>query len=133
MSALDRYAVIGQPIAHSKSPFIHTAFARANEQALSYEALEVAPDALAETLKTLHGEGYLGLNVTLPHKTAVAALCEAISERAQLAGAVNTLVRTETGWRGGPARAAARRRRCGTRGDCAHSQPKASSAVGFEP
>jgi shikimate dehydrogenase len=100
MSALDRYAVIGQPIAHSKSPFIHTAFARANEQALSYEALEVAPDALAETLKALHGEGYLGLNVTLPHKTAVAALCEAISERAQLAGAVNTLVRTETGWRG---------------------------------
>lgn len=100
MSQLDRYAVLGQPIAHSKSPFIHAAFARATGQKLSYEALEVAPDALAETLKQLHVEPYLGLNVTLPHKTAVAALCESVSERAQQAGAVNTLTRTDTGWAG---------------------------------
>jgi len=100
MSNLDRYAVIGQPIAHSKSPFIHAAFARAGGQKLSYEALEVAPEALAETLKALHAEPYLGLNVTLPHKAAVAALCETVSERAERAGAVNTLTRTGTGWRG---------------------------------
>ena len=100
MSQLDRYAVLGQPIAHSKSPFIHAAFARATQQKLSYEALEVAPAALAETLKQLHAEPYLGLNVTLPHKTAVAALCESVSERAERAGAVNTLTRTDTGWAG---------------------------------
>ena len=100
MSQLDRYAVIGQPIAHSKSPFIHAAFARAAQHKLSYEALEVAPDALAETLKALHAEPYLGINVTLPHKTAVAALCESVSERAEKAGAVNTLTRTDTGWAG---------------------------------
>lgn len=100
MSQLDRYAVIGQPIAHSKSPFIHAAFARATAQKLSYEALEVAPEALAETLKQLHAEPYLGLNVTLPHKTAVIALCESVSEAAQQVGAVNTLIRTETGWTG---------------------------------
>ncbi len=100
MSQLDRYAVIGQPIAHSKSPYIHAAFARATAQKLSYEALEVAPDTLAETLKQLHAEPYLGLNVTLPHKTAVVALCESISERARQAGAVNTLTRTDTGWAG---------------------------------
>lgn len=100
MSQLDRYAVIGQPIAHSKSPFIHAAFARAAGEKLSYEALEVAPAALADTLKALHAEPYLGLNVTLPHKTAVAALCESVSERAEQAGAVNTLTRSDSGWRG---------------------------------
>jgi len=100
MSQLDRYAVIGQPIAHSKSPFIHAAFARATGQKLSYEALEVAPDALAEMLKQLHTEPYLGLNITLPHKAKVAALCESVSARAEQAGAVNTLTRTDTGWRG---------------------------------
>jgi len=100
MSELDRYAVIGQPIAHSKSPFIHAAFARASGQKLSYEALEVAPEVLADTLKQLHAEPYLGLNVTLPHKTAVAALCESVSDRAERAGAVNTLTRTDTGWAG---------------------------------
>ena len=67
---------------------------------LGYEAIEVAAAALADTLKRLHGESYRGLNVTLPHKTAVAALCEAVSEQAQIAGAVNTLIRSQTGWRG---------------------------------
>ncbi len=97
---MDRYAVIGQPVAHSLSPRIHAQFAQQTNQALSYESLEVAPDALAETLKKLHIENWRGLNVTLPHKLAIAALCEAVSERAQIAGAVNTLVRSETGWRG---------------------------------
>lgn len=100
MSQLDRYGVIGQPIAHSQSPFIHAAFARETAQKLSYEALEIAPAALATTLQQLHAEPYLGLNVTLPHKTAVAALCESVSERAEQAGAVNTLIRTDSGWRG---------------------------------
>lgn len=95
-----RYAVLGQPVAHSKSPLIHRQFAAQTGTALSYEALEVAPDALAETLKRLHAEGYAGLNLTLPHKVAGLALCESLSENARLAGAVNTLVRTDSGWRG---------------------------------
>lgn len=97
---MDRYAVIGQPVSHSKSPFIHLQFAQQSQSELSYEAIEVAADVLADTLKRLHANGYQGLNVTLPHKTAVAALCESVSESAQLAGAVNTLIRTGTGWRG---------------------------------
>lgn len=97
---MDRYAVIGQPISHSKSPFIHAQYARQTGQELSYDAIEVAPEALEETLKRLHAEGYRGLNVTLPHKIPVAKLCESVSERAQLAAAVNTLIRTDTGWRG---------------------------------
>jgi shikimate dehydrogenase len=96
----DQYAVLGQPVAHSKSPSIHQQFARQTGATLSYEAIEVAPESLAATLQRLHGEGYAGLNITLPHKIAVAALCEAVSERAQLAGAVNTLIRTASGWRG---------------------------------
>jgi shikimate dehydrogenase len=97
---MDRYAVIGHPIAHSQSPRIHARFAADNAQTLRYEAIEVASDALAATLRTLHAEGLRGLNVTLPHKLAVAALCETVNERAQLAGAVNTLLRTDTGWQG---------------------------------
>lgn len=97
---MDRYCVIGQPISHSKSPQIHSMFAQQLGADLSYGAIEVAPADLAATLQRLHGEGYLGLNVTLPHKTAVRALCESVSERAELAGAVNTLIRTPTGWQG---------------------------------
>lgn len=100
MSNLARYAVIGQPIAHSKSPFIHAAFARASGQAMSYEAIEISPAALADELQKLHAEGFQGINVTLPHKTAVAALCESVDERGTAAGAVNTLLRTATGWQG---------------------------------
>lgn len=97
---MDRYAVIGQPISHSKSPVIHALFAQQTRQTLKYDAVEVAPAALAEQLSRFHVEGLRGANVTLPHKQAVARLCETVSERAQLAGAVNTLVRTETGWAG---------------------------------
>lgn len=96
----DLYAVIGQPIAHSQSPGIHAVFARQTAQDLRYEAIEIAPDALAAKLAELHQAGYQGLSVTLPHKTAVPALCEAVSERAALAAAVNTLIATPSGWRG---------------------------------
>lgn len=100
LSKMDRYAVIGHPVAHSLSPRIHARFAADNHQALSYEAIEVAADALAASLQDFHAQGLRGLNVTLPHKTAVAALCESVSERAQQAGAVNTLLRTDSGWQG---------------------------------
>jgi len=97
---MDRYAVIGFPVSHSKSPWIHARYAEQTRQGLQYEAIEVAPAALADTLARLHAEGYGGLNVTLPHKLAVMPACAEIAERAQLAGAVNTLIRTDRGWRG---------------------------------
>lgn len=97
---LDAYAVIGDPISHSLSPRIHARFAAQTAQAMRYDAVEVAPDVLPAALQALHEQGFRGLNVTLPHKVAVMALCEAVSERAQRAGAVNTLIRNEQGWRG---------------------------------
>lgn len=96
----DRYAVIGQPVGHSLSPRIHRLFAAQAGADLRYEAIEVAPAALAETLERLRAGGYRGLNVTLPHKAEVAALCEAVSERARIAGAVNALSAGGVGWRG---------------------------------
>lgn len=97
---MDRYAVLGQPIAHSLSPRIHSLFAAQSGAHLRYEAIEVAPDDLDEHLAGLHAQGYAGLNLTLPHKAAAVPLCESRSERAERAGAVNTLISTKTGWRG---------------------------------
>lgn len=98
--SLLQFAVIGQPIAHSKSPRIHARFAAAEGVALDYRAIEVAPAALAERVADLHAQGYRGINVTLPHKAAVAALCTGVSASAERAGAVNCLVRRDDGWYG---------------------------------
>lgn len=87
----DRYGVIGHPIAHSKSPVIHRLFAEQTDQDLSYEAFDVPPASLADRLLELVADGIRGLNVTVPHKQAVIELIDELSERAQLAGAVNTL------------------------------------------
>ncbi|MAF82626.1 MAG: shikimate dehydrogenase [Gammaproteobacteria bacterium] len=87
----DRYGVIGHPISHSKSPVIHQQFASQAMQELSYEAIDIAPDNLAEELNTLIDSGVKGLNVTVPHKNAITDLVDQLSERAELAGAVNTI------------------------------------------
>ena len=97
---MDKYAVLGQPISHSRSPKIHSLFAAQSGAHLRYEAIEVGPDDLDEHLAGLHATGYLGLNLTLPHKAAAVPLCETRSERAERAGAVNTLIRREHGWHG---------------------------------
>ena len=73
-----RAAVIGQPVAHSLSPLIHTYWLRRHNIPGSYEALEIAPDALGERLKTLIAADYNGFNVTIPHKQSVMEICEAI-------------------------------------------------------
>ncbi len=96
---MDRFALLGQPVAHSPSPQIHLGFARQFGIALSYEKIEVAPEAFAATLARLHADGYRGLNVTLPHKLAALAAAAEQAPRAALAGAANTLIRTEAGWR----------------------------------
>ncbi|MBI2383727.1 MAG: shikimate dehydrogenase [Gammaproteobacteria bacterium] len=97
---MDRYAVLGWPAAHSKSPPMQRRFAEQTGQRMTYEAIEIRPEALADALKRFHAEGWKGFNITLPHKLAVVALCERVSARACIAGAANCLLRTEAGWSG---------------------------------
>lgn len=87
----DRYAVIGNPIAHSKSPEIHAAFARATGQDIAYERLESPLDGFPRTVERFRDSGGKGANVTLPFKQEAFALCRQASERARLAQAVNTM------------------------------------------
>ncbi len=85
------FAVIGHPIAHSLSPRIHTLFGEQTGRALSYEALDVAPEALESRVRGFFAAGGRGLNVTIPHKQAVMPLLSECAEAARIAGAVNTL------------------------------------------
>jgi shikimate dehydrogenase len=87
----DRYAVIGYPIKHSWSPFIHGMFARQTGQYLAYTRLEVAPKDLANKVASFFDNGGRGLNVTVPHKQAACLLTRFRTPRAEIAGAVNTI------------------------------------------
>ncbi len=98
--AVKRYAVIGHPVAHSLSPRIHAAFGRQTGIALAYTAIDAAPEDFDAVLAAFAAEGGLGANITLPHKVRAANLCANLSARARRAGAVNTLIRTATGWDG---------------------------------
>ncbi|MBB5215825.1 shikimate dehydrogenase [Parapusillimonas granuli] len=87
-----RYAVVGNPIAHSRSPCIHEAFARQTGIALSYERILAPLDGFAATVREFFDQGGAGLNVTVPFKEQACALAgERLSDRARLAGAANTL------------------------------------------
>lgn len=97
MSDPDRYAVIGHPISHSKSPVIHQQFAAQTGQNLSYVAIDIPPDALTTELPAFFAGGGKGMNVTLPYKEQIPALVNTASERATLAGAINTIVCREDG------------------------------------
>ncbi len=89
---MDRYAVVGNPIGHSKSPQIHRLFAKQTGQALTYEALLAPLDGFAETVARFRAQGGLGMNVTVPFKLQAHALAGRLTPRAEAAGAVNTLV-----------------------------------------
>jgi shikimate dehydrogenase len=93
----DRYCVIGNPVAHSKSPAIHAAFAAQAGQPLVYERCLAPLDAFAATVQALVAAGCKGANVTVPFKLDAAALADTLSERAHAAGAVNTLSFTDHG------------------------------------
>jgi len=96
----DRYAVIGNPIAHSKSPEIQAAFARQTGQDMSYERLQAPLAGFAATAMRFAREGGRGANVTVPFKLEAFALAQARSARAERAGASNTLAWRGTHWFG---------------------------------
>lgn len=94
----DRYMVVGNPIAHSKSPQIHTLFAQQTTQDILYTKLKVEHGTFPEVVTNFGKElGGKGLNVTVPYKHEAYDLADERSPRAELAGAVNTLVLREDG------------------------------------
>jgi len=95
---MNRYAVIGHPVAHSLSPRIHAAFARQTEIVMEYVAID-APDFEA-ALRDFAVAGGVGANVTLPYKTQAAQACATLTDRARRAGVVNTLLRRDDTWHG---------------------------------
>lgn len=97
MSTVDRYAVMGRPVGHSKSPLIHRMFAQQTGQAIRYDAIEVPLDGFARALERFRADGGKGLNITVPFKQQAWLLADRRSDRAERAGAVNTLVFNEDG------------------------------------
>ncbi|MFA6063667.1 MAG: shikimate dehydrogenase [Gallionella sp.] len=93
----DRYAVIGNPISHSKSPLIHALFAAQTGHDISYEAIESPLNGFAATIQRLRSEGYQGCNVTVPFKFDAFESASELSKRALSAQAVNTLKFSEDG------------------------------------
>jgi len=96
-TAVDRYGVVGYPVKHSRSPFIHAMFAKQCGQAMSYQLFEVAPENLSNELQRFFDGGGKGWNVTVPHKQTVFELVKYHTPRAEFAGAVNTILITADG------------------------------------
>jgi shikimate dehydrogenase len=90
-SAPDRYALVGHPVAHSRSPLIHQLFARQTSQRMTYELIEAEPAQFETAVRGFQAAGGLGMNVTVPHKEAAFALARAHGEAALIARAANTL------------------------------------------
>jgi shikimate dehydrogenase len=97
MNHIDRYAVVGEHISHSRSPQIHALFAQATNQAMQYGLIDVASAGFAPAVREFFGAGGRGLNVTVPHKQAALELADSLTPRARRAGAVNTLARGAAG------------------------------------
>lgn len=84
-------AVVGFPVSHSLSPAIHSHWIKQYELQGSYDAREIPPEHLKESLLHMMEEGYTGFNITIPHKQSVMALCDELDDAARAIGAVNTL------------------------------------------
>lgn len=98
MSIPDRYAVLGHPVAHSQSPFIHAEFAHQTGQAMAYGRIDCGPDGFAAAVQAMAASGGRGCNVTVPFKFQVPGLAREVTERARLAGAANVLRFDVPGW-----------------------------------
>ncbi|MDH5377938.1 MAG: shikimate dehydrogenase [Gammaproteobacteria bacterium] len=94
---MDLYAVMGNPVSHSKSPLIHHLFAQQTSQAMSYTSLQVSIGGFVQAVDKFFAEGGSGLNITVPFKREAWSICAQLSLRAQNAGAVNTLGLTDAG------------------------------------
>ncbi|MCW8865453.1 MAG: shikimate dehydrogenase [Colwellia sp.] len=88
---MDQYRVFGNPIKHSRSPFIHQSFARSTNQPLNYETSLVELNGFTQAVNDFISQGGRGVNVTVPFKEEALEIADELSERARLAGAVNTL------------------------------------------
>ena len=96
--APDRYAVLGNPVAHSQSPFIHAEFARQTGQRIDYTGVLCAMDGFADAVRDFAASGARGCNVTMPFKFQSAALARQVTPRAALAEAANVLCFDADGW-----------------------------------
>ncbi len=94
---METYAVFGNPIAHSKSPFIHQQFAQQLKIDHPYGRVLAPVDDFVNTLNAFFAQGGKGANVTVPFKEEAFARADELTERAALAGAVNTLKRLDDG------------------------------------
>lgn len=99
-------AVLGDPVHHSLSPVMHNAALEvmrkrgAGLEGWSYRAIPVSAESIGRAVEVLHGAGFAGLNLTLPHKVGVWPYLEEVDAISRAMGAANTLVRTATGFRG---------------------------------
>ncbi|RCU45372.1 shikimate dehydrogenase [Corallincola luteus] len=94
---MDQYAVFGNPIGHSKSPMIHTFFARQTAQDISYQAILAPVDGFESAVQAFFSQGGKGCNVTVPFKEQAYVYATQLTPRAKIAGAVNTLKRLDDG------------------------------------
>lgn len=90
-TVVDRYAVMGYPIAHSWSPFIHGMFAKQTGQSMSYTRMAVTPENFEREVSAFFATGGKGLNITVPHKQTASIVTRYRTPRAEIARAVNTL------------------------------------------
>lgn len=95
-----KYGLIGNPVNHSRSPFIHSSFARMTGDNLEYKLYQVSNDELGTTIEKLRRDGVSGFNVTVPHKEAIIQYLSKISDAASKIGAVNTVKLTASGYEG---------------------------------
>jgi len=90
-SKADRYALVGHPISHSRSPLIHQLFARQTGENLTYELIDATPEEFETAVLGFSAAGGLGMNVTVPYKETAYALCRSHGKEAEAAAAVNTI------------------------------------------
>lgn len=90
-SAPDRYALVGHPVHHSRSPVIHSLFAEQTGQNLTYELIDASPEEFETAVRGFGAARGRGMNVTVPHKEAAFRLAQRVGPEAEMAGAVNTL------------------------------------------